>query len=169
MDAQSGNEIADLTPQGIDDNDPDYLPDGRIIFKTDRFSVFPELRIALMNDDGSGVLQLTFINDVVDHDPVGDATHTVFERLLDGINFATNVEALFTPWDIVEAQLEGGGEQTLLTDGWINWLPVYDPSGQYICYLKGNGYSAAYLMTRSGEQLGRFIPNVTRITYIDWK
>ena len=57
MDAQSGNEIADLTPQGIDDNDPDYLPDGRIIFKTDRFSVFPELRIALMNDDGSGVLQ----------------------------------------------------------------------------------------------------------------
>ncbi len=169
MDAQSGNEIADLTPQGIDDNDPDYLPDGRIIFKTDRFSVFPELRIALMDEDGGGVLQLTFINDVVDHDPVGDATHTVFERLLDGINFATDVEALFTPWDIVEAQLDGGGEQTLLSDGWINWLPVYDPSGQYICYLKGTGYSAAYLMTRSGEQLGRFIPNMTRITYIDWK
>ena len=169
MDAQTGSEIADLTPPGIDDNDPDYLPDGRIIFKTDRFSVFPELRIALMNDDGSGVLQLTYINDVVDHDPVGDSTHTVFERLLNGINFATDVEALFTPWDIVEAQLDGGGEQTLLSDGWINWLPVYDPSGQYICYLKGSGYTAAYLMTRNGEQLGRFIPNITRMNYIDWK
>jgi hypothetical protein len=37
-------------------------PDGRIIFKTDRFSVFPQLRIAEMNDDGSGVLQLTHID-----------------------------------------------------------------------------------------------------------
>jgi hypothetical protein len=167
--AADGTEISDLTPPGVDDNDPDYLPDGRIIFKTERFSVFPQLRIALMNDDGTGVLQLTRIDDVVDHDPIGNWTYTVFERLLKGINFATDVEALFTPWDIVEAQLDGGGEQTLLSDGWVNWLPVYDPSGQYICFLKNSGYSAAYLMTRDGEQLGRFIPEITRLNYIDWK
>ena len=84
--AADGTEISDLTPPGVDDNDPDYLPDGRIIFKTERFSVFPQLRIALMNDDGTGVLQLTRIDDVVDHDPIGDWTYTVFERLLKGIN-----------------------------------------------------------------------------------
>jgi hypothetical protein len=164
-----GTEIIDLTPAGMDDNDPDFLPDGRIVFKTDRFSDFPQLRIAVMNDDGSGVLQLTHIDDVVDHDPVGDRTYTIFERLPKGIHYATNVEAFFSPWDIVEAQLDGGDEQTLLSDGWINWLPVYDPSGEYICYLKGSGYTAAYLMTRDGEQLGRFIPDITRLNYIDWK
>jgi hypothetical protein len=131
MEAETGNEIEDLTDPGVDDNDPDYLPDGRIIFKTDRFSVLPQLRIAVMNDDGSGVLQLTHIDDVVDHDPVGDSTYTIFERLTKGIDFATNVEAIFSPWDIVEAQLDGGGEQTLLSDGWINWLPVYDPTKLY--------------------------------------
>jgi len=86
-----------------------------------------------------------------------------------GTHYATDVEAFFSPWDIVEARLDGGAEQTLISDGWINWLPVYDPSGQYICYLKGSGYTAAYLMTRNGKQLGRFIPSITRMAYIDWK
>jgi hypothetical protein len=140
-----GTEISDLTPAGVDDNDPDYLPDGRIIFKTDRFSVFPQLRIAVMNEDGTSVLQLTDVDETSDHDPVGDLTFTVFERFLKGTHYATDVEAFFTSWDIVEARLDGGGEQTLHSDGWINWLPVYDPSGQYICYLKGSGYTAAYL------------------------
>jgi len=27
----AGTEMMDLTPNGVDDNDPDYLPDGRII------------------------------------------------------------------------------------------------------------------------------------------
>lgn len=169
MDAATGIEISDLTPPGVDDNDPDYLPDGRIIFKTDRFSVFPQIRIAVMNEDGSAVVQLTHVDETSDHDPVGDLTYTVFERFLKGTNYATDVEAFFSPWDIVEARLDGGAEQTLVSDGWINWLPVYDPSGEYICYLKGSGYTAAYLMTRDGEQLGRFIPDMTRITYIDWK
>jgi TolB protein len=164
-----GTEISDLTPLGANDNDPDYLPDGRIIFKTGRFSVFPQVRIAVMNDDGSGVEQLTQVDETSDHDPVGNWTVTIFERFLKGTDFGTDVEAAFTPWDIVEAQLDGSDEQTLLSDGWVNWLPVYDPSGKYICYLKSSGYTTAYLMTRRGRHLGKLIPNITKIRYIDWK
>jgi hypothetical protein len=86
-----------------------------------------------------------------------------------GTDFGTDLEAAFTPWDIVEAQLDGSEEQVLLSDGWVNWLPVYDPSEKYICYLKSSGHTAAYLMTRRGRHLGRLIPNITRIRYIDWK
>ena len=168
MDAD-GNEISDLTPPGVDDNDPDYLPDGRILIKTDRFSASPQVRIAVMNGDGSGIEQLTFVAGVSDHDPVGDGTYTVFERFRKGTNFATDVESGFTPWDLIEARIDGSGEKTILSDGWVNWLPVYDPSGQYLCYLKNSGYTAAYLMTRDGRNLGRLIPNITRIRYIDWK
>lgn len=164
-----GNEILDLTPVGADDNDPDYLPDGRIVFKTDRFSTAPQVRIAVMNADGSGVIQLTDADQTSDHDPVGDENFTVFERFNKGTHYAVDVEMPFTPWDIIEARLDGSGEQTLLADGWVNWLPVYDPSGQYICYLKNSGYTAAYLMTRDGQNLGRLIPDITRIHYIDWK
>ena len=69
----------------------------------------------------------------------------------------------------IESRLDNKSEITVLSDGWVNWLPVYSPGGQYICYLKSSGYTAAYLMTRDGENLGRLIPNITRIRYLDWK
>ncbi len=165
----AGEELADLTPPEYDDNDADWLPDGRIVFKTDRFSILPEVRIAVMDEDGTNVQQLTSGSGFVDHDPVGDATGVVFERLMASLDFATDLSALFTPWNIVEVQLEGGSEKTLVTDKWINWLPVYDPTGQYIAYLKNTGYTEARLMTREGKDLGRLIPGVTSLTYFDWK
>jgi len=164
-----GTEIADLTPPHFDDNDPDWLPDGRIIFKTDCYSTLPELRIAVMDDTGDNVKQVTFVDGVVDHDPVGNMNHTVFERLMKSTDYATDITSLFTPWNIVEARLDGSEEQTLVADVWINWLPVYDPSGEYIVYLKTHGYAEARLITREGKDLGRFIPNITRLNYIDWK
>jgi hypothetical protein len=164
-----GEEIADLTPPEFDDNDPDWLPDGRIVFKTDRFSTLPELRIAVMDEIGGSVEQITFVPNVVDHDPLGDATHVAFERLMTGTDYATDIQALFTPWNIVEAKLDGSEERTLVGDVWVNWLPVYDPTGQYLVYLKGPGYTAAHLITREGQDLGRLIPGITRLRYIDWK
>jgi Tol biopolymer transport system component len=164
-----GTELADLTPSGTTDSDPDYLPDGRLVVKTDRFSLSPEVRIAVMNEDGTGVAQLTFVDDVSDHDPVGDDEFTIFERFTKDTDYATDVETGFVPWNIVEARLDGTGEETLMADGWVNWLPVYDPSGRYVAYLKGAGYTAAHLMTRGGRDLGRLIPGVTRIRYLDWK
>lgn len=167
--SSTGAEIADVTPAGADDNDPDYLPDGRLVFKTDRFSALPQVRIAVMNEDGSGVTRLTDVTGVSDHDPVGDGVGAVFERFSKGTDYATDVEAAFVAWDLVEVRLDGTGEHVLLADGWVNWLPVYDPSGRYLVYLKSAGYTAAHLLTRDGRDLGRLIPDLTRLTYIDWK
>ena len=158
-----------------EENDPDFLPDGRIIYKTNRYSPWAgpgdnELRIAVMDANGSNPTQLSYGTDLVDHDPVGDSTHAIFERLPKNLNYSTEPEALFTPWPIVMVPLDGSGtEQQLTTDDWINWLPVFDPSGQYVVYLKTSGYTDARLMTRSGAELGRLIPDVTAINYVDWK
>jgi len=164
-----GTEIADLTPPWYDDNDPDWLPDGRIIFKTDRFSAFPELRIAVMNDDGSDVRQVTSVDGVVDHDPMGDLEYTVFERLMASKDYSSDITALFEPWNIIEARLDGTSERVLVNDVFVKWLPVYDPTGQYLVYLKSPGYTEARLITRTGKDLGRLIPSITKLTYIDWK
>jgi len=164
-----GTEIADLTPPSYDDNDPDWLPDGRIIFKTDRFSVLPELRIAVMNDDGSDVRQVTSLDGVVDHDPIGNWEYAVFERLMASKDFFLDITALFDPWHIIEARLDGTSERALVSDVFVKWLPVYDPTGQYLVYFKSPGYTEARLITRTGQDLGRLIPSITKLTYIDWK
>jgi Tol biopolymer transport system component len=167
-----GVELADLTVSPDDDNDPDYLPDGRIVFKTNRFNPAPKVKMATMNEDGTGVQQVTFdarSPDSSDHDAVGDSTYCIFERLMKGTDYTSDVEALFTPWNVVEARLDGTFERTLIADGWINHLPVYDPTGRHFVFLKNHGFTDVHLATRDGKQLGRLIPNVTRVRYVDWK
>jgi WD40-like Beta Propeller Repeat len=166
----SGSEIADLTPAGVDDNDPEFLPDGRITFKTDRFSTLPEVRTAVMNVDGTNVVQLSFGNGFSDHDPVGDGTEVVFERFPKTTAFYEDVESGFIGWKIVQASLDGTGEQVLVDDGWIDWLPVYSPDGSYIAFLRGfGGGTELGLMTRDGQVLGRWVGDQSQITYFDWK
>ncbi len=167
----TGSEIADLTPSGANDNDPDWFPDGRIVFKTDRFGAAgsAEVRIAVMNEDGANLLQLTGTAGTSDHDPAATSTVAVFERFTRGTDYSTDPSALFAPWNIVEARVDGSGERTLVADAWINWLPVYDPTGQYLVYLKSVGYTDARLMNKDGRDLGRLIPDQTKIRYIDWK
>ncbi len=165
-----GLEIAELSEPGIADNDPDYTPDGRLVFKTNRFSAAPNLRIAVMDEDGTNVVQVTDITGQSDHDPVADNTSTVFERFTRDTEFSTDPDFAFVGWNIVQAQLDGSGETTLLDDGWINWLPVYDPSAQFITYQKTVGaFTELRLMGRSGEEFGRLVPDITRIRYTDWK
>jgi hypothetical protein len=167
----TGSEIANLTPTGWNDNDPDWLPDGRIVFKTDRFGApgSPEVRIAVMHADGTNVVQLTNTAGTSDHDPTATNAVAVFERFTKGTDYSTDPSATFSAWNIVEAKLDGTGERTLMADGWVNWLPVHDPSGQYLVYLKSVGYTDARLMTKDGRDLGRLIPNDTKIRYLDWK
>ncbi len=165
----AGTELAVLTPPGADDNDPDWLPDGRIVFKTDRFSTAPEVRIAVMDADGTNVVQLTSAAGTSDHDPTATSTVAVFERFPKSTNYATDPSSVFTPWHIVEARMDGSGERMLMANGWVNWLPVANPSGGYLVYLRSVGYTDARIMTRDGEDLGRLIPEQTKIRYIDWK
>jgi Tol biopolymer transport system component len=170
MNAATHADILNLTPTGANDNDPDWLPDGRIVFKTDRFGTgSPEVRIAVMNADGSNVHQLTSTASTSDHDPVATNTATVFERFTKGTDYSTDPAALYAAWNIVEARIDGSSERNLIADGWINWLPVYDPTGQYLVYLKSVGYTDARLMNKDGRDLGRLIPNISRVRYIDWK
>jgi hypothetical protein len=75
----------------------------------------------------------------------------------------------FAPWNIVEVRLDGTVERTLVADGWVNWLPVYSPDGQYIAYQRGVGYTELVLMKRDGSFLGRLLPGITRLGYTDWK
>lgn len=165
----AGVEIADLTPPGADDNDPEYLPDGRIVFKTDRFGAQPEVRIAVMEEDGSQVTQLTFLDGVSDHDPAGDATSVLFERFPRDTLYATDPEAAFVGWPLVEVALDGSGERTLVDDGWVNWLPVRAPDGSWIAHLKSSGQTDVRLLDADGRDLGRLVPDQSRVRYLDWK
>jgi len=165
-----GNELIDLTPDGADDNDGEFLPDGRIVFKTSRFQAQPTVTLAVMNQDGSGVFQLTRQPDVSDHDPVGNTQTVLFERFNKDTAYFEDADAGFVGWDVVAVDLNSLEETVLLADGWINWLPVFSPDSKYIVYLKGVGaYTDAQLMTADGTPLGRLIPDATRMDYIDWK
>ncbi len=150
-------------------SDAEYLPDGRIVFKTDRWNAYPQLQTGVMNGDGSGIEQLTSVIGVSEHDQVGDATDVLFTRYMKGTDHSSDPEAIFTPWNLVEARLDGTGETTILGDDWINAVPVYDPTGQYVLYIRTTSFGEAVLITRTGETLGRLIPGITKIKYIDWK
>ena len=167
--SESGEFIQNLTPEGIIDHDADYLPDGRIVFKTNRWSSSPQYLTGVMNDDGTNVQQLTFVSNVSDHDPFGNGQAVIFERFVKGTDYEIDPEGLTLGWDLIEVPLDGSGEITLLSDGWMNTVPVYDPSGEYVLYMKGPAYFEASLMTRTGKVLGRFIPDVTQIRFIDWR
>jgi hypothetical protein len=102
-------------------------------------------------------------------DPHGDATFTIFERFTKATDYSTDVEALFSPWNIVEARRDGTTERNVVADSYVNWLPVYDPTGHYIAHLKSPDYTEIRLLTREGVDLGRLVPNQTQVRYLDWK
>lgn len=167
-----GNELANLTPPSANDNDPDYSADGRIIFKTDRFAPSPTVKLASMNADGSDVRALTSLTTSPassDHDPIAHGNVAVFERFMKGTDYSTDIETPYSAWNLIEARLDGSGERTLLADGWVNWLPVFDPSGRYVAHLKSVGYTDVHLLNTNGDDLGRLLPGMTQVRYIDWK
>jgi len=164
-----GVELDDLTPPGVDDNDPEYLPDGRLVFKTDRFSGGDDRHIALMDEDGGNLVRLTDVAGGSDHDPTGDGATALFERFPYPGPFYANPDYGFLSWPIVRIGLDGTSEKTLIDDGWLNALPVYDPTGKWFVYLKGQGYNDAHIASRGGEDHGRLIPGQSSIRYVDWK
>ncbi|MFH0974853.1 MAG: hypothetical protein V1874_03625 [Spirochaetota bacterium] len=175
-DISTATDLSIETTTNTEENDPDWLTDGRIIFKTSRWTpwyTYPdefELRIAIMDSDGTNVKQVSFGDDVVDHDPVAKGDSAIFERITAPYDFYSDIRASFVPWDIVEAKLDGSGQRTLVHDPWINWLPVYDPSGQYAAYIRTCGYAELRLIRLSdGKDLGRLLPGITRLQYFDWK
>ncbi len=167
--SEDGSKINELTPSPYQDGDPDYLPDGRIVCTTLRFSKEPQIRIAVMNENGNNIRQLSYKGEVSDHDPVGNNEKVYFERFQKNTFWATDAETPFVPWALVEVDLNTGYERTLLLDRWNNRLPIPDPSGQYIAYIKGIAHTAIHLIDLLGKDRGRLIPDITHILYFDWK
>ena len=164
-----GTERGDLTPDTASDNDPEFLPDGRILFKTSRYRAEPEVRIAVMDADGGNVVELSTVTGGSDHDPAGDGDWVYFERFGRPTDYSTDPESGFVGWDLVRVAPDGTGEQVLMADGWINWLPVPSPDGRAVAYLKGFGQTAVHVMSPAGQDLGRFVPDQSRVRYLDWK
>ncbi|MBN1409971.1 MAG: PD40 domain-containing protein [Spirochaetales bacterium] len=184
MDADGKNQkdltaatFKDYKKYFIEENDPDFLTADSIIFKTNRFFKFKkktgndnQLQLARLDLKTMKVIQVTKNNNVVDHDPIGNGKKVMFERLNGNLDY-TDLPGAFGPWQIVEADADGSGkERILIDDEWINWLPVYAPGSKYFIYIRSCGYSECRLVDlETGRDLGRFIPWMTQIQYMDWK
>ena len=114
-------------------------------------------------------MQLSSLDGVSDHDPVSDDEFVVFERFPKDTAYNSDVEAGFIHWDLIEVDMATQQESILYHDGFINWLPVYSPNGNYVVHLRTVTHTEAHLIDRQGQPYGRLIPNVTKIRYIDWK
>src|SRR5438093_884117 len=84
---QNGHDLRQITHVSGDATRPDWSPDGRqIVFEIDRNEA-PFCSIALMNADGSDIVELTPTANVCDNDPsfTPDGARIFFDRL-DGVD-----------------------------------------------------------------------------------
>ncbi len=164
-----GVELDDLSSRLVDERDPSYLPDGRIVFKTTRASPWPQYRIAAVRETGTAFTILTEALGGTDHHPVGRDVWIYYERFGAPNHYATDPGRRTKPWNILSVHAGGGQGGTLVADGWANRMPVPDPTGEYVAYLRQSGHSYLELVTKTGTFLGQLLPGVTEIVQFDWK
>jgi len=169
--------LGDLTFDGREANetDPEWLPNGEVLFITNRFGPNEPshtMRLARVKPDGTGLKQLTFTKGVADHDPVGNGTHAVYERVHSDKPYWLP-GGFFVPVKLIEVPLDGSGTERLLlpNNDFVQWLPVYGPgsSGKYLIYLHTFGHTELGLIGADGTNYGRLVPNITDLSYVDWK
>jgi len=192
MDPGNGMDLRRLTDTLTDENDSDWSPDGtKIIFKSKRWTGVEQL--ALMDSDGDSstwpggknVVRLTD-NIYSDHDGVytADGEWILFERYI-GPGFWTDSVALLwgpdnslwceTNWEIWGVRPDGAEVKRLnLAHPCISaeWLPVGERSAENGCvFLRGWGldYTEILRIPPGGGEPVRLIPDMTRVTYMDWK
>ncbi len=192
MDPGNGMDLRRLTDTLTDENDSDWSPDGtKIIFKSKRWTGVEQL--ALMDSDGDSstwpggknVVRLTD-NIYSDHDGVytADGEWILFERYI-GPGFWTDSVALLwgpdnslwceTNWEIWGVRPDGSEVKRLnLAHPCISaeWLPVGERSAENGCvFLRGWGldYTEILRIPPGGGEPVRLIPDMTRVTYMDWK
>lgn len=166
---RDGHELGDLSPDVVDERDPSYLEDGRIVMKTTRASPWPRYRIAAIRESGASFDILTEALGGTDHHPVARGTWIYYERFRSDTDFRTDPGARSKPWDLLTVHTGGGQGSTLVADGWANRMPVPDKTGDYVAYLRQSGHSSIELMTAVGDYLGRLVPGVTEVVQFDWK
>lgn len=166
---RDGQELGDLSPDVVDERDPSYLEDGRIVMKTTRASPWPRYRIAAIRESGASFDILTEALGGTDHHPAARGRWIYYERFRSDSDFRTDPGARSKPWDLLSVHTGGGQGSTLVADGWANRMPVPDKTGQYVAYLRQSGHSSIELMTATGDYLGRLVPGVTDVVQFDWK
>ena len=164
-----GVELDDLSNRAVDERDPSYLSDGRIVFKTTRASPWPRYRIAAVHETGVSFGILTEALGGTDHHPMGRGSWIYYERFREERDYTSDPGARLKPWDIMSVHAGGGQGGTLVSDGWANRAPVPDPTGAYVAYLRQSAHSYLELVTESGTFLGRLLPGVTDVVQFDWQ
>jgi dipeptidyl aminopeptidase/acylaminoacyl peptidase len=113
--AADGSGFARLTTEVGPDLDPAWSPDGtRILFSTARFG---GRELALMNPDGTGVAQLTFIGSAGGHSWSSDGTR---------IAFTTTETFDFDPWFMTHVNVINADGTNLVFLAWGD-NPVWRP------------------------------------------
>ena len=164
-----GVELDDLTSDPVDDRDPIFLNDSRIAMKTTRASPWPRYRIGAVRESGAAFDILTEALGGTDHHPGARGDWIYYERFRADGDYRTHPEVRAAAWDVMSVHRLGGQGSTLVTDGWANRLPVPDPSGRYVAYLRQSGHSYLELVTVDGTFLGRLLPDVTEVEQVDWR
>jgi Tol biopolymer transport system component len=154
------------------DSDLIWAADGRIVFTTVRWNGI--MHIAVMNADGSNVIQLTR-NEKGSLSPrvSPDGQWVTFFRY-DGpgpfFNFAVS---LYHPWNIYRIRIDGTDEQRLTNDGLLNFLPAFSPDGRGILYQKvldvSSFYTVLYYLDLQTGRSRRVVDRLSRVETFDWR
>jgi Tol biopolymer transport system component len=146
----NGHNLRQITHVSGDAVRPDWSPDGRqIAFEIDR-SEFPFCGIAIMNADGSGVVELTSHQNICENDPsfTPDGSRIVFDRFDPEVN-----DEAFWSMD-----LNGNDRQRI---GPCCADPNVSPNGEKLSFLGFNGQpggTALFTSSIDGSNLFQVTP-----------
>lgn len=169
MDRDGGN-IVRVTNNAVEENDPEWTKDGRLVIKSSQWSG-REL-MAVMDEDGLNLTQLTS-HLFSDHDGMvsPDNRWVLYERFEDSVQWNQDWNITnSTSWTIRMVSLDGLEERLLVETGLVNWLPVMGPE-EVIAYFRSTSFNGleVRMIDRFGVDLGRIAPGESKIRYMDWK
>lgn len=146
LDLQNLNQVTRLTNDGASDYDPAFMPDGRILFKSNYNDGLGDIWI--INSDGSNAYNLTPSLSKTEEskpDPISN-TQIVFSSRLQQGN--PNSDEVFT------LNISTGALTRITTNNVPDWYPAVDPSGSRIAFISKENQSdpdAIYTMTTDGQ------------------
>lgn len=130
-----GSDQRQVTSDPAEDSEPDWGPDGRIVFKTGRFSDHDQL--AIMNADGSSLTRLTR-SAGADQSPSfsPDGKNVTFQRYEGPGPYYDFLTSFYNSWNVYVVGANGTEARALTGDGLVNWRPVTAPDNRTVLYQK---------------------------------
>ena len=163
---------AQVTNDSIEQNDPEWTPEGDLVIKSSEWTGVELLGV--LPGLAGPTQQLTF-GAHSDHDPVltADGDWVLFERFESPLPWTLNWNLTnSTPWSVRMVNRETGAERLLVLDGFVNWLPVPEPSPTgLIAFFVNTTFNGGEvrLIDSFGVDRGRFLPGESAVRYMDWK